>query len=221
MIPKVLWAILSIVFLPIMPVFLVGQVRVGSPHDFYDGSGNHRESSGVAEVCVFCHAGYEDSNHPGDLLWNRDIDAGATTFTMYSNSMTGTLNAAGGREPSASSKLCLSCHDGQLAIEEYGGASGGTSRVTGDRVIGGFAGNGLDLSKDHPISVAYDAASRGGFAPTSQEMVSGRYTIGDRLEDGQVQCVTCHDVHGQEGIDHLLWVDNSTSGLCTTCHTNR
>ena len=62
------------------------------------------------EVCVYCHTphGAATSTIP---LWNRVIKS--TTYTVYSSStLSGTVT-----QPGANSLSCLSCHDGQTAID--------------------------------------------------------------------------------------------------------
>jgi len=66
--------------------------------------------SDYGEVCVYCHTphGASDVALP---LWNRTIKA--TTYTTYTSvSMTQPI-----AQPGISSLACLSCHDGQVAID--------------------------------------------------------------------------------------------------------
>ena len=59
-------------------------------------------------VCVFCHTPHNAS--AAAQLWNRADPAGP--HTPYTSS---TMNAAPG-QPTGSSRLCLSCHDGTIAL---------------------------------------------------------------------------------------------------------
>jgi predicted CXXCH cytochrome family protein len=119
--------------------------------------------------------------------------------------------------PTGSTKLCLSCHDGTVAIGSsinYGtfAMSGvnGAGQLTGASVIG------TDLRDDHPVS----------FVPnTSAEIVVPPAGSPVKLDSsGQVQCRTCHDPHRMD-IDtttlKFLVVNNSASGLCLTCHNKQ
>ena len=65
-----------------------------------------------SQVCVFCHTPHGAENVPAAPLWNRQL-SGATYTPYTSNSIDATDIAA---SPGGSSKLCLSCHDGTLAI---------------------------------------------------------------------------------------------------------
>lgn len=64
-----------------------------------------------AEVCVYCHTPHGANTNVGAPLWNRAIPS--TTYTVYSsNSLTQTPS-----QPGAASLVCLSCHDGQQAVD--------------------------------------------------------------------------------------------------------
>lgn len=176
-----------------------------SAHDFSDEawSGN--------EICIVCHTPHNAdvmvSNAP---LWNHQVTT--ATFTVYN---TTTMDATLG-QPDGISKLCLSCHDGTVAIDSFAGS-------TGSLLITGPANAGTDLSNDHPISFVYDAALAATdgslFDPTSKITVLGGSIRADLLNgDDKVECSSCHDVHNSEDNDYLLRIDNTGSSLCMTCH---
>ncbi|WP_210395521.1 cytochrome c3 family protein [Motiliproteus sediminis] len=82
-------------------------------------------NGGTEEVCVFCHTPHGASTSPGQPLWNRS-DSAETNYDVYESS---SLNAGSGAvpgitQPTEQSKLCLSCHDGTLAIGAIGNAPG-------------------------------------------------------------------------------------------------
>jgi predicted CXXCH cytochrome family protein len=138
---------------------------------------------------------------------------------------------AGLAQPGIASKLCLSCHDGTIALDNYTGkqriwgnnggtnnpVSIGTAGNLGGGAIGGMSAN---LADDHPIGFVYDgtlaSAKRDMVTPSSAALVS----TGVPLYEGKLECSTCHDVHNGAGFTKLLRVDNSAgSGLCMKCHT--
>jgi len=89
-------------------------------------------NGGTDEVCVFCHTPHGASTNPGQPLWNRADSA--ASYTLYGSS---SLNASASMgQPSEQSKLCLSCHDGTLAIGAVGNAPG--SGVGSTTTEGGF-----------------------------------------------------------------------------------
>lgn len=190
---------------------------VGSAHDFAGDAWN----LGNNELCVVCHAPH---NNAGGViadapLWNHDIDLTAV-YTPYA----GFDMQSNPGAPTGASLLCLSCHDGTVALDAFGGAA----PIPGT-LIGSINPNldvGKDLSDDHPISINYAAAGpelnpdTTGF--TYADGTAG--TIVDLLDAaGTVQCSSCHDVHNTKtnGVlgNKLLVIDNSAlSALCTTCH---
>ncbi len=82
------------------------------------------------QICIFCH-----TPHNATLgitpLWNRKLSS--ATYTPYSSSSLDAETILGGPlgQPGGSSKLCLSCHDGTLAIGNVNVAFGrGTENTT-------------------------------------------------------------------------------------------
>lgn len=139
-----------------------------------NGSGSTKASA-ETQVCVFCHTPHNaapTSSTPGfnKPLWNRATNTGYTRYT--SASLDATANGYID-QPGGSSLLCLSCHDGTVALGEVrvlpkntGTPSTNTS-ITMDGGIttmpAGYGANtgytriiGKDLSNDHPISITYD-----------------------------------------------------------------
>jgi len=185
---------------------LMAQGITGSAHDFSDDTWNT-----TGQICLVCHAPHNSdvsvSNAP---LWNHETTT--ATFSTYNSA---TMDAATG-QPDASSKLCLSCHDGTVAVDNFGDQTGGTHLLTGNSNIG------TDLSDDHPISITYDAtlssADAGLYDPTTTNSGLGGTINQDLLLGGQVQCASCHDVHNGNGVSKLLRISNAASALCLTCH---
>lgn len=199
-----------------------GGTIVGSVHDFSAALPTQTEG----QICVACHTPHNaDISVTEAPLWNHEVTI--ATYTLYTSP---TLDATPG-QPTGSSKLCLSCHDGTVAIDSFGGATGNVF-MTGDQAVGR---NG-ELSDDHPISITFDdtlASTDGGLFPPSTTNV----TIGDpadrtktgtidttMLIGGQVQCASCHDVHNNfvaaatTGSAFLLKVSKDSSAICLTCH---
>jgi len=181
----------------------------GSAHDF---SANTWSGG---RICVVCHTPH---NAPSSLvpLWNHATTA-TTSFTLYSSDTFDGASTIG--QPTGVSKACLSCHDGTVAIDSFGGTTGSTTLAPTDE-----HNLGTDLSNDHPISFTYSAtlaSTDGGlYDPTTQ--TSGITTSGtienDMLVSDKVECSSCHDVHNSTGLDDLLVKSNAASALCLTCH---
>ncbi len=197
--------LLAIGFGLIFTVAVSAQIS-GTAHDF--------SSSGWTpngQICIACHTPHNAdvtiSNAP---LWNHTVTT--ETYTVY----TGLDLQATVGQPNGVSKLCLSCHDGTVALDSFGGASGGTLIAAAGNL------NDVDsLSDDHPISFTYDTALATAdgelYDPSSQASGLGGTIADDMLFSDQLECASCHDVHGN-GNNHLLLVNNGGSALCLTCH---
>jgi predicted CXXCH cytochrome family protein len=184
----------------------------GSAHDFQalGWSGG--------QICVACHAPHNNLNAATTLLWNHTLTA--ATYTLYSSPTMNTTMP----QPGSASKMCLSCHDGTVALDSYGG------RVPTAGAITGAANFGTDLSNDHPIGITYDAAlvtSDGGLKAitTSATIGSGAQTRTGTIDTnllyaGKVECSSCHDVHNTytDGA-RLAKISITGSSLCLTCHS--
>jgi hypothetical protein len=66
------------------------------------------------EVCVYCHTPHGANTTVTLPLWNRTMKA--TTYTTYNQLGTSSLTQAVA-QPGVNSLACLSCHDGQTAID--------------------------------------------------------------------------------------------------------
>jgi len=145
------------------------------------------QSTTESEVCVFCHTPH-GSNPTGTAiaapLWNRNLDyQNSTGYVLYDNtwsfSFEGTLNDPS--KPTGYSRLCLSCHDGTIAIGSVvnkpgsGGFPGspefyapttdalgiGTMATQPGAIGSGVLSGdtrvlGTNLQNDHPISFLFD-----------------------------------------------------------------
>jgi predicted CXXCH cytochrome family protein len=194
----------------IAPVVTLAQVRVDSPlnkHNLSTNGPGTVKATSMTEICVFCHTPH--NANPAIPLWNQTM-SGAVNYQPYTSS---TLTATVGA-PTGSSKLCLSCHDGTVAIGNT--INNGKIAMQGLSAQGTLTGNsnlGTDLRNDHPIS----------FVPlTGSKIVNPPAGSVVKLDkSGQVQCSTCHDAHRMD-IDpttlKFLVTNNSASALCVICH---
>lgn len=165
----------------------------------------HGETTG----CNPCHAAHNSgTTSSGTLdgegpLWNPDFVVTTSTFDMYGEGggvLTGVVDA----EPGGSSKLCLSCHDGETQ----------TSIVAHDSAYDMASGTGdpQDLTASHPLGVIYEEG-------VSHLKLKTAINAATPLETGdKVQCGTCHDAHSTE-TDYLS-LDNTSGALCKSCHVN-
>ena len=162
----------------------------------------------AAGTCVFCHTPHNAS--PSRGLWNRDLPA--VTYQLYASS---TLQAQLD-QPTGSTRLCLSCHDGLLAVGNLRVTPKGAALAIGP--LTGKSALGSNLSGDHPISFLYDAAlalRRGDLA--DPQALPPAIHLDDKR---QMQCTSCHDPHDDRQ-PKFLRMDNRSGALCTACHRLR
>ncbi len=182
------------------------QTIVGTDHDL------SLEPNTGGQICIVCHTPHNaDTTVSGAPLWNHEVTG--ATFTVYASP---TFDGGPSGQPAGASRLCLSCHDGTVALDAFGGNAGtGGNTITGNALIG------TDLSDDHPISFVYDTAlatTDGGLAdPATANSGLGSTIDADMLFAGSLECASCHDVHDDQ-IAPFLRLANSASAMCLTCH---
>jgi predicted CXXCH cytochrome family protein len=143
-------------------------------------------------------------------LWNRTMPAEA--YTIYTSR---SLNAQPG-QPTGTSKMCLSCHDGTIALGSVVSRgqpimmSGGVTTLPA-----GHANIGTDLRDDHPISFRFDSALAGKNARLKDPAALPSQI---RLDgNNELQCTACHDAHNNT-FGNFLVMRNDRSELCISCH---
>jgi predicted CXXCH cytochrome family protein len=209
------------------------------------GRGNAWDAGTAADptldrICIYCHAPHHaiksaDAATAGLTyfpLWNHDLTS--LTYTLYNDNngdvptnISHQLNATL-TQPGSISKLCLSCHDGSVAVSSYGNFNGGAGSqhtgsvtTTGTRFGIGVSG---DLSNHHPIGFDYAAvqAIDDEIRDTGSSLLGNNpygLTVGDLLYGGKVECASCHDVHNTKNTGtKFTWVSDINSNLCLSCH---
>jgi predicted CXXCH cytochrome family protein len=160
-------------------------------------------------ICIFCHTPH--NANPLTPLWNKNIDAvNYTLYTPYTSSTM--LSPPSPKGPTGPSRLCLSCHDGTIAL----GKVLEPSQKIAMTVSGGIPPSspsyfGTSLANHHPISFSYyTALPNPELNPT---LPVGLVFYGN----GILECSTCHDPHDNSN-KKFLRVNSTNSGLCTVCH---
>lgn len=181
---------------------------LATKHDLSVAGGGTIKATMESEVCYFCHTPHRGTGQTP--LWNHTLSS--VTYTPYSSS---TAKATVG-QPTGASKLCLSCHDGTVAIGMVATRSTAIEMQGGVTTMpSGQSNLGTDLSDDHPISFTYDSAL---VAANGQLKDPVSLTDKVRLDhDHQVQCTSCHDPHDNQ-YGKFLVRDNKASAICVTCH---
>ena len=224
------------------PLFAAGVARasiIGTAHDF---SGKGWADN---EICKPCHTPHNaTASGVSGRLWNHTLSS--ATYTLHGASAAGqgtrldATRQGGQADMDMGSRLCLSCHDGTVALDSFGGKTGSVMMGTEEPV----ANLGTDLSNDHPVGVAAvykeeyapspghfpykpiaDAKAAGlkfaALGSTNTRTVTSRAGVANTVIPNEVvSCVTCHNPHeNAEGMTSmLLRIDNQGSALCLTCH---
>jgi predicted CXXCH cytochrome family protein len=132
-----------------------------------------------------------------------------------------------GAGPNEVSKLCLSCHDGTVAVNSLVASPdptmGSDSVLSAAGLIITTANLNSNLSNDHPISFDYSAAIAGGDAElkalATVKASSSLEFFG--ASENIMECSTCHDPHeygATAAYQPFLTESKAASNLCLECH---
>jgi hypothetical protein len=202
----------------------VGGSVVDTLHNLsVSGPGEIRAAT-ETQVCKFCHVPHS-AVVPEPLWGHRLSDAAAYAVP----------DVRGGKairpapQPDGSSRLCLSCHDGTVALGDMG-RKGNVPMQGAQRLSPGRKGFiGTDLSGSHPISIAMPETDPGaedggdmGLRPL-QALATDHDVRLDK--EGRIQCTTCHDPHSDRNyvpgrVPHF-WVKSTVEDVCLACHQLR
>lgn len=154
-------------------------------------------------ICIFCHTPHNAT--PSTPLWNKEIEPRA--YNLYTSV---TLKAPMS-QPTGPTRLCLSCHDGTIAMGTVVNPAGGINMAgSGTFPPGSLSDFGLDLSGHHPVSFSYSSVPNPELAGTPpSDLVFGGVD--------EIHCTTCHDPHSDK-YEKFLAKDNRYSALCISCH---
>ncbi len=169
---------------------------------------------GNLDPCLYCHAPHSGVQAPNAALWSQTLSM--QVYTPYSSS---TLHNTQ-QQPvlGADSSLCLSCHDGTVAV--------GQTQPYGTQVMSGAMYQadqfGANLQGSHPFSLKLPLVD----GPDLVAALTTTHTTADPLKQvnliaNNVECTSCHTPHAQS-IDmvsqNFLVRDGSSGQLCTSCH---
>ncbi len=203
-----------VIYLLIFALFLLnrntfGGSIVNTKHNLSITGPGPIKSTAEEQICIFCHTPH-NARRDIPYLWNR-----SDTTVNYIPYQSSTLYATVG-QPTGASKLCLSCHDGTIALGAILSEPQEIPFTGGIRFMPeGPTKLGTDLSDDHPVSFVYNTS----IAISNGELIDPSLLPSDvRLDgNGQLQCTACHDPHDDNN-NKFLVKPNNYSVLCTTCH---
>jgi len=190
---------------------------VNSKHNLSVTGPGTIKASTEQEICVFCHTPH--TSQTTAPLWNRQSTT--ATYTLYSSDNLTSLSYPSPSQPNNRSKLCMSCHDGTIAIGAVYNVPGGGSSITmsgGVTTMPSTSGShlGTTLVNDHPVGYQYSTTA-------DPELVTRTWPWGTPVKldpdasSGRVECHTCHDAHDDQ-YSHFLTTSNQNAAICTFCH---
>ncbi len=163
--------------------------------------------------CSYCHAPHSGLA-TGQALWNQTQTK--ATYQLYTSS---TYHQKGEQPVLGSdSNLCLSCHDGTVAV--------GNTIVSGQITMSGSMNSqdvfGTNLQSSHPFSLQLPIKDTIDLIASLVAQGKTGDPLGKvKLINGNIECTTCHNAHVQ-AIDtisqYFLVRDSSKAQMCLACH---
>ena len=172
-------------------------------------SGTSRVKGRMSAACLYCHVPHSGSGKTA--LWGQTLSS-----QVYSTYTSTTVQNTTVQPPlGESSSLCLSCHDGTVALGQV--APYGPYTITG-----AMQSMGTNLQSTHPFSLQLpmkDAADLVASLVATGTTADPKHAV--KLINGNVECTSCHDPHVQN-IDkqspNFLVRDNLKGAVCLSCH---
>lgn len=173
-----------------------------SAHDLSSTSAATLKNSTNNQICIYCHTPHQAQsaqllwNHSPTLTsswtWGNDLDGAALTKTTAGTTLPASLRS--------SSKRCLGCHDGTVALGDVSnagnGAAGiisGLANIAGETDANGrlanagfLIGANGNLGGNHPISIPY----AGQTAYNGMDSAVPAALVGPAVQGGYFDIVT-------------------------------
>ncbi len=176
------------------------------------GPGSKSPVTGArTDSCSYCHAPHSGLNIG---LWNQKLTT--QNYTMY----TSTTEKNSGIQPvlGSPSNMCLSCHDGTVAVGST--VVYGTVTVSGTMAPADVFSNKMQSS--HPFSLVTPLKDNIHLVASLAANGTTADTTGAvKLIKGNVECTSCHNPHVQakdQVSQNFLAKDGSGGQLCLACH---
>lgn len=227
------------------PVVGANDPLIGSKHDFtgLNQRAGVRAMSGVAfsdfgNPCVYCHLPPEEAATATEALggidgWNRVAPA----TEHYKLFQSASLDAES-TTPNSLTLLCLSCHDGTMAVDMvlmkptgfnskkdaamHMKLNGANELTSCGKCHNGVAAHdisskviGQDLMNDHPVSFQYGGLNWKDRDFRMPNLAQG-FSNGVALYNGNIECASCHDIHNST---QEMMLATRKDILCITCHS--
>jgi predicted CXXCH cytochrome family protein len=202
---------LGAVLLAVVTVARAQSGDVLGAHDL-SMSGGSRIKGQMSAACLYCHVPH--SGVGKGPLWGQTFSSQIyTTYTSNTEQNTSTQPELG-----QASSLCLSCHDGTVAVGQV--TPYGPYQMTGN-----FITMGTNLASTHPFSLKLPMKDSPDLVATL--VASGTTqdpTHSVQLIRGNIECTSCHNPHIQS-VDkqspNFLVRDNLKGAVCLACHETK
>jgi len=190
-----------------------------------------KDLGGTSEICVFCHTPH--SGNTQAPLWNKTASVGS--YSTYTSDVLAGLGywpaedpkSGAGIVPHVKTRICLSCHDGTIALGSLVNMPFGAAAqipmegTTGGNMPAPAAGYiGLELKDDHPVAIKHDTSDPDLTSiPLSAKVRLYRESDAapTKANLDYVECTSCHDPHDNQWGNFLI-ESNQNSALCYVCH---
>ncbi|HET7841493.1 MAG TPA: cytochrome c3 family protein [Terriglobia bacterium] len=176
--------------------------------------------SGIGS-CAYCHAPHSGLNGKAGAmptpLWNQALSQVAS-YPLYSSATMQNLTN-GALTLGTESTLCLSCHDGTVAL--------GATAAYGQVPVGTLSSQdnlGTNLSTIHPFNFVLNNGQFTCFSTAQSSLCANPPATANPavpLINGNIQCTSCHNPHVQyaDPAGNFLVVNNTSGALCLACHS--
>jgi predicted CXXCH cytochrome family protein len=178
-------------------------------HDLSMGGTSHIQGS-MSAACLYCHVPH--SGQGKSALWGQTMSSQIYSTYVSKTAQNTTVQPPLGQD----SSLCLSCHDGTVAV--------GQVTPYGPYIMRGNFPNtmGNQLQGSHPFSLQLPLKD----GPSLVASLAANGTTSDltksvQLIRGNIECSTCHNPHIQSTdklSPNFLVLDNRKGAICLACH---
>ncbi len=191
------------------------------------------KATSETQVCIFCHTPHNAD--PSGPLWNHQLPSGVTYLKYTSSTMVACCTAqSNAPDPNGATKLCLSCHDGTVALNVIVNSQGTASTVASNLASGAssyttalatnqFALNTVgsttftNLTGQHPVGIPFPGSTTSLGASKADPTQFGTVATTGCIA-GVPTCVTGGAASTAGAYIYLYGTAGAYSVECASCH---
>lgn len=209
---------------------------VGSKHDMTTLTATYAfDMESQKRVYAYCHTPHHKLDSGSKLtynpLWSHTINN--ENYKAYDSATFNSDFSKIGDPLVGPSRLCLSCHDGVIAIDQHYNANGTAKgdKLTNDTwdaiAVGKDQDGNSTVANTHPIGFDITAITNEKYPEIKLGLDGPMKTKGRTLaslgfaQNGKnyFTCSSCHDVHNKENNEvYFLFDKQEGSKICLMCH---